>query len=214
MRRSDLTSAAAPTDPCPRPKVWPLWGSELVGTALLVAVGCSFVVLDFGAGSPVAALVPGAGVRRALTGFLFGSAGALIAVSPVGKVSGAHLNPAVTFAFWLMRCGPCAPSRGTRRLDLSREAVFADLGVERALRDAQPPRRARQVPALGVTAARIVSASASPRPGASLVGEAREVVLVAPNSYSAVKLLSRSDVVVHRGVPGRVEVGRQDAVRR
>ncbi len=98
-----MSDEAAGAGHRPHPKAWPLWLSELVGTALLVLVGCSFVVLDFGAGSPVAALLPDAGARRALTGFLFGSVGALIAVSPVGKVSGAHLNPVVTLAFWLLR---------------------------------------------------------------------------------------------------------------
>ncbi len=97
---SDATARAI--DPGARPVAWPLWLSELLGTALLVGVGCSFVILDFGAGSPVMALLPGAGARRALTGFLFGSVGALIAVSPVGKVSGAHINPVVTLAFWLL----------------------------------------------------------------------------------------------------------------
>lgn len=92
----------APVDPGPAPKAWPLWCSELIGTALLVAVGCSLVILDFGPGSPVMTLVPGAGARRALTGFLFGGVGALVALSPVGKVSGAHINPAVTLAFWLL----------------------------------------------------------------------------------------------------------------
>jgi aquaporin Z len=82
-------------------RAWPLWCSELVGTALLVGVGCSLVILDFGASSPVVALLPGAAIRRAVTGFLFGSVGALISVSHVGKVSGAHLNPVVTLAFWL-----------------------------------------------------------------------------------------------------------------
>lgn len=82
-------------------KAWPLWLAECVGTALLVAVGCSVVILDFGASSPVAALLPDPGLRRALTGFLFGGVGALLALSPVGKVSGAHLNPVVTLAFWL-----------------------------------------------------------------------------------------------------------------
>lgn len=85
----------------PRTKMWPLWLSELVGTALLVGAGCSVVVLDFGAGSPVADVLPSAGARLAVTGFLFGTVGALIAVSPIGKVSGAHINPVVTLAFWL-----------------------------------------------------------------------------------------------------------------
>jgi aquaporin Z len=84
-------------------RAFPLWGAELVGTAILVAAGGSLVIVGFGAGSPVAALLPDAGLRRALTGFLFGSVGALIALSPLGKVSGAHINPAVTLAFWLER---------------------------------------------------------------------------------------------------------------
>lgn len=80
---------------------WPLWCSEFIGTALLVGLGCSLVILDFGVASPVAALLPDAGLLRALTGFLFGSVGALIAVSPVGVISGAHINPMVTLAFRL-----------------------------------------------------------------------------------------------------------------
>jgi aquaporin Z len=60
--------------------VWPAWCSELVGTALLVEVGSSFVILDFGVGSPVIALLPGAGAHRTVTGFLFGGVGALTAL--------------------------------------------------------------------------------------------------------------------------------------
>jgi aquaporin Z len=76
--------------------------SELIGTGVLVLVGLSLVILMFGAGSPLVQAVPGEGLRRLITGFLFGSTGALIALSPVGKESGAHINPAVTLAFWLM----------------------------------------------------------------------------------------------------------------
>ncbi len=78
---------------------WTLLAAEFLGTALLVGVGVSLVILDFGVGSPVPHLVPDAGLRRALTGFLFGSTGALIAVSAIGKESGAHINPVVTLAF-------------------------------------------------------------------------------------------------------------------
>jgi aquaporin Z len=80
--------------------LWTLFLAEFAGTALLVAVGVSIVILDFGQGSPVAALLPDPGLRRLMTGFLFGATGASIAVSPLGKTSGAHINPVVTLAFW------------------------------------------------------------------------------------------------------------------
>jgi aquaporin Z len=82
-------------------KIWRLYLSEFIGTALLIGVGVSFVILDFGKGSPVTSLIPSFGIRRALTGFLFGSTGMLITFSPVGKWSGSHINPAVTLSFWL-----------------------------------------------------------------------------------------------------------------
>ena len=78
-----------------------LFCSELVGTGLLVLVGLSLVILFFGAGSPVSRLIPSETFRRVLSGFLFGSVGASIALSPVGRVSGAHINPVVTLAFYL-----------------------------------------------------------------------------------------------------------------
>ena len=85
-----------------RPVPWALFVSELIGTALLVLVGLSLVIVMFGAGSPMARLIPGDGLRRLITGFLFGSTGASIALSPVGRVSGAHINPVVTLGFRLM----------------------------------------------------------------------------------------------------------------
>jgi aquaporin Z len=76
--------------------------AELIGTALLVMVGISIVTLMFAEGSPIPSLLPSEGWRRVITGFLFGSVGGLIAISPVGKLSGAHINPIVTLAFRLM----------------------------------------------------------------------------------------------------------------
>ena len=82
-------------DTLDRPVPWLLFGAELIGTALLVAVGLSFVILGFGPSSPVVQLIPSAGWRRLITGFLFGTTGALIALSPLGKESGANINPVV-----------------------------------------------------------------------------------------------------------------------
>jgi aquaporin Z len=81
---------------------WPLFCSELIGTALLVLVGLSIVIVAFGTGSPLVRLIPNEGLRRLITGFLFGTTGAMIALSPVGKVSGAHINPVVSLGFCLM----------------------------------------------------------------------------------------------------------------
>jgi aquaporin Z len=82
---------------------WRLFFSELVGTALLVFGGLSLVIVMFGDGSPMPRLVPNEQLRMTLTAFLFGTVGSAIALSWVGKESGAHINPAVTMGFWLMR---------------------------------------------------------------------------------------------------------------
>jgi aquaporin Z len=77
------------------------WACELGGTFALVLGGLSAVVLDFGRHSPVAPLVPSTSARLLLTGLMFSGCGSLVAISPIGRRSGAHLNPAVTVAFWL-----------------------------------------------------------------------------------------------------------------
>lgn len=83
--------------------MWRLLVSEMVGTALLVLGGLSIVIFMLGTGSPMEHVLPGMVWRQAITGFLFGCVGASIAISYVGKESGAHINPAVTFGFWMMQ---------------------------------------------------------------------------------------------------------------
>ena len=80
---------------------WPEYGAELLGTAFLVFVGLSAVVFDFGQGSPLASLVSASSPRRLITGLLFAGSGSLVAISPLGKLSGAHINPSVSLAFWV-----------------------------------------------------------------------------------------------------------------
>ena len=79
------------------------WAAELAGTAIVLFVGVSAVCLDFGVGSPMARAIPSTSWRLLLTGLIFAGSGSLVAVSPLGKRSGAHLNPAVTLAFWVNR---------------------------------------------------------------------------------------------------------------
>jgi len=86
-----------------RPALKQLFLAEFIGTALLVLIGLSVVIFMTGKGSPMADLLPDEGLRRLLTGFLFGSTGLSITISKIGKVSGAHINPVVTMAFWLFR---------------------------------------------------------------------------------------------------------------
>lgn len=89
-------------NPHPEDKLHPrLYAAEFAGTALLVALGLSVVIALFGEGSAVAAALPDAALRRAIAGFLFGSVGCLVTLSPLGRASGAHINPAVTLGFWL-----------------------------------------------------------------------------------------------------------------
>jgi aquaporin Z len=106
MRQGTEVKRDRPLSGLPHPfdKLHPrMYASELVGTALLVFLGLSVVIALWGHGGPLASLPIPADARRLLNGFLFGSVGAAIAYSPIGKMSGAHINPAMTFAFWLER---------------------------------------------------------------------------------------------------------------
>lgn len=74
------------------------WSCELIGTALLLLGGLSAVCLDFGPHSPLHGWATSP--RLLVTGLLFAGTGSLITISPLGRCSGAHLNPVVTLAFW------------------------------------------------------------------------------------------------------------------
>lgn len=78
------------------------WAAEAAGTGLLMLGGLSAIAVVLGAGSFVHDALPSQGVRLLSVGLLFASCVAAIAVSPLGRVSGAHLNPAVTVAFRVM----------------------------------------------------------------------------------------------------------------
>lgn len=80
---------------------WSAYFAEMAGTALLLTIGLSIVIFLFGVASPMEQLIPNVTTQRVISGFLFGGTGALIALSAIGKESGAHINPAVTMVFFL-----------------------------------------------------------------------------------------------------------------
>src|SRR3954468_7899824 len=81
---------------------WRVWAAEAAGTALLVLAILLTVSLALGEGSPVADALPGGGPGFLVVGVLVAPCVALIAVSPLGRLSGAHLNPALTLGFWAL----------------------------------------------------------------------------------------------------------------
>ena len=78
------------------------YGAELAGTAVLVFFGFSTGALIFGT-SMVSHWMPGTGPRLFLAGICFGGGGTLVTISPLGQRSGAHLNPSVSIAFFVLR---------------------------------------------------------------------------------------------------------------
>ena len=88
----------------PQPKVggwhWVEWGCEYVGTAFQLFVGFGVVALFEAPQSPLRRDVPLGWLRLIIIGAAFGILAAIVAVSPLGRRSGAHLNPAVTVGFW------------------------------------------------------------------------------------------------------------------
>lgn len=79
-----------------------LYACEAAATAVLMVLGIAAVTLLTAPGSPLARrLVAHPSWQTALCGLLFGSAGTVAAMTPFGRVSGAHLSPSVSLAFSL-----------------------------------------------------------------------------------------------------------------
>ena len=80
---------------------WEEYFAEALGTAFMIFVGLSAVVFNMGQGLPMEKSIPASSWRLLLTGTVFAGSGSLVAISPLGKLSGGHINPSVSLAFWL-----------------------------------------------------------------------------------------------------------------
>lgn len=79
---------------------WPEYLMEAAGIGSYTFLVCVFATLLLHPGSPLRHYVHNPLFRRSLTGLLTGSAVVAIVMTPWGKESGGHFNPAMTFSFY------------------------------------------------------------------------------------------------------------------
>ncbi len=99
----ELTSVTSPHTPnlMPIKRLWSIYLMEAIGLAVFMTFASAFTVLLFHPDSSVGKAIGEPAARFAVLGVcmfpvvLFG-----IIKAPWGKKSGAHINPAVTLAFW------------------------------------------------------------------------------------------------------------------
>ncbi len=87
---------------------WKEWLAEGAGTAILLFAVVTAKDLASRAGPPLAS----SPWRVALVAVAAGAAVATVALSALGRRSGAHLNPALTFGLWLQRVASAADLAG------------------------------------------------------------------------------------------------------
>lgn len=79
---------------------WKVYGMEAICLGLFMISASFFgTVLEY-PGSAIREALPNDFIRLVLMGFAMGITATLINYSPMGKLSGAHMNPAVTFTFF------------------------------------------------------------------------------------------------------------------
>jgi len=79
---------------------WPEYLMEAAEVGVYMFLTCAFATLLQHPASPVRQLVPNVIARRALMGLAMGATTVAIVMSPWGKQSGGHFNPAITFTFY------------------------------------------------------------------------------------------------------------------
>lgn len=88
-------------------KHWPEYLIEMACLGAFMVSACTFASILGYPQSPAQMWIMDGIARRAVMGIAMGFTAVCIIFSPLGKRSGAHMNPAVTFTFW--RLGKIAP---------------------------------------------------------------------------------------------------------
>lgn len=79
---------------------WPEYLFEATLLGLFMVSASVFTILLEHTSSPVVAALPNSFLRRTLIGVAMGLTALALILSPMGKRSGAHFNPAVTLTYW------------------------------------------------------------------------------------------------------------------
>jgi aquaporin Z len=82
---------------------WPEYLMEAGEAGIYLFAACMFATLLWHPASPIQRYLPSDLIRRMLMGLAMGATIIAIVLSPWGKQSGAHFNPAVTFTFYRLR---------------------------------------------------------------------------------------------------------------
>ena len=78
---------------------WKVYSMEAICLGLFMVSACFFGTLLEFPGSPIHQVLPNDFLRLCLMGAAMGVTATVIIYSPMGKLSGAHMNPAVSFTF-------------------------------------------------------------------------------------------------------------------
>ena len=81
-------------------KHWPEYLMEATELGLFMFSACAFTILLYHPSSPLAQTIHDGVLRRLMMGTAMGSTAIAIIFSPLGKRSGAHFNPSVTWTFF------------------------------------------------------------------------------------------------------------------